>query len=104
MHFMDPNGPGWHYLVFALADLARYLAWCLMGGLVAWGTAGCAGCWTYQSWAEANPRPRRLTRGEGWIRLEVTRGIAEMEALLAERSTPGRHHSPQETEDPPSMG
>jgi hypothetical protein len=80
--YVDPRGTdSFGYLIL---DLARYLLWALMGGLI---TAGA--CWyggyaahrSYQAWQDSHPRGRRYWHTS--TSHEAARGIGEIEAYLA---------------------
>lgn len=85
-------------LACAVADLIRYLAWLVTGGLVAAGAVWCAGYGAYQGWADEHPSPRMRSRADWRLRREVTRGIAELETYLAARADLGQE--PRTAPDP----
>ena len=82
MGYVDPQGTDrFSYLIL---DLAHYLLWALMGGLITAGTCsygGYAAHRSYQAWQNSHPRGRRHWRTS--TSHEAARGIGEIEAYLA---------------------
>jgi hypothetical protein len=74
------------HLTCALANLWRYLLWSLISGLIAAGSGRCGGYDAYTAWTRAGPpAPRCRFRAETSVTRDAARGIAEIEAFLAER-------------------
>lgn len=84
------NSRGWEAVPYLVLDLLRYLAWALMGGLIAVGTCWYGGYAAYHAWQKTGP-PSRRRRAAGRIAREAARGIIEIEAYLAARATSRRH-------------
>lgn len=77
---------GWDLASFLLLDVVRYLTWALVGGLIAIGACCYGGHAAYLAWHEKGPpAPRRHQRAQE--RREAARGIAAIEAFLAEHAT-----------------
>jgi hypothetical protein len=70
------------YLALALADVVRWLGWCLMKALVGWGAFVCGDPRLADGWRADLGTPRPL-RHEVVLRREVARGIARLEDHLA---------------------
>jgi hypothetical protein len=86
---MALNALAWQQLWYAWLDVARYLVWWFVGGLVAFG-----GCWymgqlVYTEWVREHPPPRLRFLAECRLRRDFGRGLADLEKYLGERE----HHS-----------
>jgi len=83
------NALAWQQLWYAWLDVALYLCWWFVGGLVAIG-----GCWymgqlVYTEWVLEHPPPRLRFLAERRLRRDLARGLADLEKYLGERE----HHT-----------
>lgn len=73
-------------LSYMFVEVLQYLAWALVGGLIAVGACWYGGYGAYLAWQKAGP-PIRRQHADARIAHDAARGIAEIEAILAAYTT-----------------
>lgn len=80
----DSSGLAWHQLGNALWDVLAVVWWTLVAGCIALGGAWYMSQFVYADWSREHPPPHLRFLAERGVRRELARGLADLEAYLAE--------------------